>query len=248
MDIIVNNIIAILLSLIFGYFFGSIPVGVILCRLIKGKDPRDFGSKNSGGTNVGRIFGIKLGAVTILLDVLKTVLPMFLVYFLLQTTKNTNFMVKNFGENFNGCFYLIIFFAPLGATIGHCWPIFADFHGGKAVASITGFAFFSSPIVFLIGFVLFGATLKRHKIVSLASMISTFCLSLILWIFFIIGKITSFDTSILMWGFGLFESWASLTLSYCIIFTVMTGILIFRHRNNIKKLINGCENKIHWMK
>ena len=68
MDIILYNIIACLASLIFGYFFGSIPVGVILCRLFRGEDPRESGSQNSGGPNVGRLYGKKLGAATIILD------------------------------------------------------------------------------------------------------------------------------------------------------------------------------------
>lgn len=248
MDIILNNIIACLLSLLFGYFFGSIPVGVILCRLFRGEDPRESGSNNSGGTNVGRLYGKKLGAATIILDALKTVLPMFLVWILLKFTKNTDFMVKNFGDNFNGNFFLIILFAPLGATIGHCWPIFADFRGGKAVSSYAGFALFTCWAGFLVSFLTFGAVLKKTKIVSLSSMISTSVFALISWVMFILSNFISFNFNLFFVGFGKIELWSSFSLAYAIVSTIITLILIFRHRNNIKKLAAGCENKIKWLK
>lgn len=248
MDIILNNIIACLLSLIFGYFFGSIPFGVILCRLFRGEDPREKGSKNSGGTNVGRLYGMKLGAATIILDALKTILPMILVWIFLKFAINDNFMVKNFGEDFSNKIYLITIFAPLGATIGHCWPIFANFRGGKAVSSYAGFALLTCWAGFLASFLAFGATLKKTKFVSLSSMIGSFVFAIISWILFILSKFTEFNVNLLFIGFGKIELWSVINLSYAIISTLITFILIFRHRNNIKKLANGCENKIRWMK
>ena len=80
MDIILYNIIVGFCSLLIGYFFGSIPTGVILCKLIYGKDPRQDGSKNSGGTNVGRLFGKKMGVLVIALDMIKTAIPVGVVW------------------------------------------------------------------------------------------------------------------------------------------------------------------------
>lgn len=248
MNIILYNIIACLASLIIGYFFGSIPVGVILCRLFRGEDPREKGSKNSGGTNVGRVFGMKLGAVTILLDALKTILPMFLVWILLKFAGLSKIMVKNFGEDFYNSGSLIILFAPLGATIGHCWPIYLDFRGGKAVSNYSGFALFTCWLSFVVGFLSFGATLKKTKIVSISSMIGSIVATLCAWALFFISKFTGFDANLFFIGFGIVELWSNVGLDYAIVTTVMTLILIFRHRSNIKKLLNGCENKIKWMK
>lgn len=248
MDIILYNIIACLASLIFGYFFGSIPVGVILCRLFKGQDPRDFGSKNSGGTNVGRIFGMKLGAATILLDALKTILPMILVWILLKFCGLSKIMVKNFNQDFYNNGSLIILFAPLGATLGHCWPIFADFRGGKAVSNYTGFTFLTCWLSFVLGFLAFGGTLKKSKYVSLSSIIGSSVATLVSWAMYIFATLTSFDMNLFFIGFGIWTLWSSACLEYAIIMTLMSFILIFRHRNNIKKLIAGCENKIKWMK
>ena len=248
MDIILYNIIACLASLIFGYFFGSIPVGVILCRLFRGQDPRENGSKNSGGTNVGRLFGMKLGAATILLDALKTVLPMILVWIFLNFCGIKSLFAEKLGESMFHEGALVILLAPLGATLGHCWPVFSDFRGGKAVASYAGFALLTCWATLLIGFLSFGITLKKTKYVSLSSMVGSLVCATLAWAMFFIQKYTSFSMSIFFWGFGLIELWVSASLEFAIISTLMTGILIFRHRSNIRKLTAGCENKIKWMK
>ena len=248
MDIILYNIIACLASLIFGYFFGSIPVGVILCRLFRGQDPRENGSKNSGGTNVGRLFGMKLGAATIILDALKTVLPMILVWVLLEFCGIKDFFYKQLGENMVHDGAIVIMLAPLGATLGHCWPVFSDFRGGKAVASYAGFALFTSWASLIISFLAFGITLKKTKFVSLSSMIGSTVAALLGWAMFFVQKYALVSMSICFWGFGLIELWASANLEFAIVSTLMTGILIFRHRSNIRKLAAGNENKIKWMK
>ena len=248
MDIILYNIIACLCSLIFGYFFGSIPVGVILCRLFRGEDPRENGSKNSGGTNVGRLYGMKLGAATILLDAFKTVLPMILVWVLLNFAGIKTEFAQNLGEEMFHGGALVIMMAPLGATIGHCWPVFSDFRGGKAVASYAGFALFTSWLSLIIGFFSFGITLKKSKFVSLSSMIGATVTALISWVMFALQFSGILDMSFAFWRFGLIELWASANLEFAITSTLITGMLIFRHRQNIRKLAAGNENKIKWMK
>ena len=248
MDIILYNIIACLASLILGYFFGSIPVGVILCRLFRGEDPRENGSQNSGGTNVGRLYGKKLGAATIIFDAIKTILPLILVWVLLEFAGIKAVFAKNLGSEMfhNGA--LVIMLAPLGATLGHCWPIFAGFRGGKAVASYAGFALLTNWACLLIGFLTFGITLKKTKYVSLSSMISSLVFAICSWVIFILSIKTSLNVNFTFWGFGLVELWAVANLEFAITSTFMTGILIFRHRNNIRKLAAGNENKIKWMK
>ena len=248
MDIILYNIIACLASLILGYFFGSIPVGVILCRLFRGQDPRENGSKNSGGTNVGRLFGKKLGAATIVLDALKTLIPMFLVWILVEIVGIKDIFAQKLGGTMFSDGKLVILLAPLGATIGHCWPIFADFRGGKAVASYAGYALCTSWFNVIISFLAFGLTLKKTKYVSLSSIVGSIVFALVSWAMFFVDKFTAFDCNIFFWGFGLLELWSVNGLEFAIISTLMTGILIFRHRQNIRRLAAGTENKIKWMK
>jgi glycerol-3-phosphate acyltransferase PlsY len=248
MDIILYNIIACLASLILGYFFGSIPVGVILCRLFRGEDPRENGSQNSGGTNVGRLYGKKLGAGTIILDAIKTILPMILVWVLINFAGiKSLFSSKLGGEMFhNGA--LVVMLAPLGATLGHCWPIFAGFRGGKAVASYAGFALLTNWATLILGFLSFGITLKKTKYVSLSSMVGSVVVAILSWTLYILAITTTLNVNLTFWGFGIIELWAAANLEFAIISTLMTGILIFRHRNNIRKLAAGNENKIKWMK
>ena len=248
MDIILYNIIACLASLILGYFFGSIPVGVILCRLFRGEDPRNGGSQNSGGTNVGRLYGKKLGAATIILDAIKTVLPMILVWVLLNFAGIKSLFASKLGGEMFHDGALVIMLAPLGATLGHCWPIFAGFRGGKAVASYAGFALLTNWATLIIGFLAFGITLKKTKYVSLSSIIGSIVVGLCSWVLYILAIFTSLKVNFTFWGFGLVELWAVANLEFAIVSILMTGILIFRHRNNIRKLAAGTENKIKWMK
>ena len=249
MDIILYNIIAILLSLIFGYFFGSIPTGVILCRLFYGKDPRDFGSKNSGGTNVGRVFGMKIGAATIILDAFKTIFPMIIVYIILKFTNLNGIFFNNFGENFfhNGLTMLIV--APLGATIGHCWPIFAHFRGGKAVASFAGFAIATCWLTFGLSLIAFLVTLKITKHVSLSSIIGSIVAMIGGWVLYILSIFTSnFNINFTFWGFGYEQFWVTASLEFAIVSTLIAVILVIRHKSNIKRLVSHSESKIKWMK
>ena len=143
---------------------------------------------------------------------------------------------------------LVIMLAPLGATLGHCWPVFAGFKGGKAVASLTGFVFFTNWLMAVIGFVAFGITLKKSKYVSLSSMVGSFVTTLVAWTLYILAVTNVFDCSIFFWGFGLGNFWASADLWFAIVSTLITGMLIFRHRSNIRKLAAGVESKIKWMK
>lgn len=249
MDIILYNIIAILLSLIFGYFFGSIPTGVILCRLFYGKDPRDFGSKNSGGTNVGRVFGMKIGAATIILDAFKTIFPMIIVYIILKFANLNGVFFNNFGENLlhNGLTMLIV--APLGATLGHCWPIFAHFKGGKAVASFAGFAIATCWMTFGISLIAFILTLKISKHVSLSSIIGSIVAMIGAWILFILGVcLPNLNVNFAFWGFGFDEFWVVASLEFAIVSTLFAVILVIRHISNIKRLVSHSESKIKWMK
>ena len=249
MDIILYNIIAILLAFIFGYFFGSIPTGVILCRLFYGKDPRDFGSKNSGGTNVGRVFGMKMGAATIILDAFKTVFPMVFVYLILNFAGLKQVFINNFGENFFHSGLTMLIIAPLGATIGHCWPIYAHFKGGKAVSSFAGFAIATSWMTFGLSLIAFLITLKKSKHVSLSSIVGSSVAAISSWIIFVLGIcIPNLNVNLCFWGFGKDISWVVSSLEFAIVSTLIFVMLVVRHKSNIKRLASHTESKIKWMK
>ena len=106
-----------ILSLLFGYLAGSISSAIIVCRLFSLPDPRTLGSKNAGATNVHRIGGLLVGFFTLLGDFLKTSLPMLLVYKL------------DYGREAS-------LWVGVMAVIGHCFPLYFSFRGGKGVASM----------------------------------------------------------------------------------------------------------------
>lgn len=245
MDIILYNIIVGFCSLLIGYFFGSIPVGVILCKLIYGKDPRQEGSKNSGGTNVGRLFGKKMGVLVIVLDMIKTAIPLVGVWAIftfspLKATFEANLGAKMFDDGI-----LYIYLAPLGAAIGHCFPIFAKFKGGKAVATFGGFGLSTSWFMSLIGFSTFFITLKAKKYVSLASISAGIAVIVFSWAVYALQFVIPES----FWHFGMW-GWGSYLLAgweYASVATIISLLLIIRHAPNIKRLINHEERKITWM-
>ena len=208
-----------------GYLFGSISSGIILSRKIYKKDIRELGSKNSGATNMGRIFGLKVGFIVIILDMLKTAIPIWICYFILKFTALSNYNLDKIG-------FLI---AGLSALIGHCYPIYHKFKGGKAVSSFAGIIASTSWILIPIGLFLFLLLLKIQKKVSLTSIIVSITLS-------ILSIPLIFLPNYLM-NFGIEAS-----IYYTIILFISSLILIFRHKENIKRIINGEESKIKWMK
>ena len=245
MDIILYNIIIGLSTFLIGYFFGSIPTGVVLCKLIYHKDPRLEGSKNSGGTNVGRLFGKKMGLTVIILDMIKTAIPLIVVWSIftfspLKTTFEANLGAKMFDDGI-----LYIYLAPLGAAIGHCYPVFAKFRGGKAVATFGGFGLATSWFLSLIGFGTFFITLKAKKYVSLSSIMAGIMVIIFSWLLYGLQfMIPESFWHFFMWGWGsyLLSGW-----EYATVATLISILLIFRHSANIKRLINHEERKITWM-
>lgn len=249
MDIILYNIIACLASFILGYFFGSIPVGVILCRLFYKADPRESGSKNSGGTNVGRLFGKKIGFATIFFDALKTFGPMILVWALINFAGIKELFSSNLGGSIYHDGLLAIMLVPLGSTIGHCWPIFAQFKGGKAVSSYGGFAISTCWGSFICSGIAFLTTLKISKHVSLSSIVGSTVSTVLAWTLYLLGIfLPDFNVNFVFWGFGKTALWAVSSLEFAIVSTLIGIILICRHYSNIKRLASGTESKIKWMK
>ncbi|MDE5051872.1 glycerol-3-phosphate 1-O-acyltransferase PlsY [Niallia taxi] len=199
-------IIAILIIL--AYLIGSIPSGLIIGKAFYKIDIREHGSGNLGGTNSFRILGKKAGFVVTFSDILKgtlaTCLPLLLSLF---TDIQVNVSPLIFG---------------VVAVIGHMYPIFAGFKGGKAVATSAGILLGHEPLMFLIIMVVFFLSLYLSKYVSLSSMIAGFAglvYSIILW-----------DDKLLI-----------------AILAILTIFVVYRHRANIKRILNKTEPKITWL-
>lgn len=245
MDIILYNIIVGFVALILGYFFGSIPTGIIIGKVFFHRDPRLEGSKNSGGTNVGRLFGKKIGLICIILDMFKTIIPLIIVWTIIKLSTLNQTLIDNFGSGLwnNGVMY--IYLAPLGAMIGHCYPVFAKFSGGKAVATVGGFVLATSWLLSIVGLLVFFIVLKLKKYVSLGSMLAVVAVILVSWAMIIVkyyGPVSFANFGMIGWG-----DYVIAGFEYAGAITFGGALLIVRHRTNIKRLINKEESKIKWM-
>ena len=198
-----------ILGIVIGYIVGSIPWALIIGKVFYKTDVREYGRGTRGGTNAGRVLGKKAGIAVIVLDALKAFFVMMAFNFISPS---------------------VIPFAGLSVSIGHCFPLFAQFKGGKGVACAAGYLLGLSVFGFLdpfFGFIypvlIFFLVLGLSKMVSLSSMI-----------FLISATIISFLTS------------SNILVNICI--ALLTVFVIYRHIPNIKKIIAGKENKVTWIK
>lgn len=242
MEIVWINIAVIAASLIVGYLFGSIPSGVIIGKVFFHKDPRDYYSHNSGGTNSGRVFGKKIGVLVIILDMIKTALPIYAIWATLTFSGLRGYMIWNTGYDAAPLYYWL---AGLAAAVGHCWPIYIHFKGGKAVSCFMGTNIMTSWVEFLFAGGTYLIVSGRKKIVSLASISASIVGALVAWIMFILT--VTIKTNIpfdlyYSWGFG-FLPMFHFGWEFALVDTLIAPLLIFRHRANIKRLREGTEAK-----
>ena len=178
------------------YLMGSIPFGLILTKLFLKKDIREIGSGNIGATNVLRTGNKIIGYTTLILDILKAVTPVIYVKF-------------NFPE--------FLYIASLCSFLGHVFPIWLKFKGGKGVATYLGILFAINIYFGLIFITIWLITFALSKFSSLSSLTASFSIPIYLLI------LTQFDQ-------GIF-------------FTIMFVLIFFTHRENIKRLKNKEETK-----
>ena len=160
-----KTVILLICSLI-GYLFGSIPTSIVIGKIFFKKDIREYGSKNAGGTNAGRVFGKKVGLIVIIIDIIKTIIPIIAAYFICKYTSLNNYGVTDYAYQFSAIFCII----------GHCFPIFAQFKGGKGVSSFAAIIFCTNWLLTIIGLSIFFLVLKLKKYVSLSSISCAFIL------------------------------------------------------------------------
>jgi len=203
------------------YLVGSIPPSIIMSKIVKGIDIRKHGSGNAGGSNVFRVLGWKYGISVILLDALKGAIAVLLVARLYYG----NFPFPN-ATPFDD-FTLVQIIAGVFAIIGHIWTIFAGFKGGKGIATGLGILVSIVTIDMLLGLVVFAVVVSISKYISLGSLAAAFSVPIIMII-----RENVFDVDIS--GYH-----TILPLTIFLAFLVM-----FTHKANIKRLLQGNENKI----
>jgi len=211
--------------ILLSYLVGSIPTSLLITKLIKGIDIRQHGSGNAGGTNVIRVLGLKEGIFVILFDTFKgfaaTVFISRLMYSPFPFTNLTPF------EDFT----LVQILAGSAAVVGHIWTVFGGFKGGKGIATAAGMLIGVAPIDILIATGVFFIVFISSRYVSLGSISAAVAFPLTL---FFRENIFKAEVD----GYG--------TL---IFFSIGIAILLmFTHRSNIKRLLEGREHKIKLFK
>lgn len=188
----------ILVLMIIAYLLGSIPSGVWIGKLLYHKDIREYGSGNTGATNTFRILGVKAGTFALIIDVMKGVLATYLPIWL--------------GTDIHPIFIGVF------AIIGHVFPLYINFKGGKAVATSAGVALALHPIFLLIFVGVFLGILFLTSMVSISSILAV--------LFAAIGSFFLNDPvfSTMIW--------------------IVVLLIIYLHRENIKRLKNGTESKV----
>lgn len=188
-----------IIVVIISYLLGSIPFAYIIIRLFKGIDIREVGSGNVGTTNALRTAGKRVALAALLGDLLKGLAAAWLG-------------MRAGGQGLAAA-------CVLAAVIGHCWPLFIGFKGGKGMATTAGAVLFLMPKVFLLLAIIFILIVLFSRYVSLASISVAVLLPLI----------------------ALFMSQSG---SYLLASVILTLLVVYRHRENIERLLNGNERKI----
>jgi glycerol-3-phosphate acyltransferase PlsY len=198
------NVLNTLVALLAAYLIGSLSFAVITSRLLGLADPRSYGSMNPGATNVLRSGNKAAALLTLALDVLKGYVPVLLVLV--------------YGPRF-GLDETVAAFAGLAAFIGHLWPVFFRFKGGKGVATAAGVLLAINPLLGLFTLASFGLIVAFSRYVSLAS---------------IVAAVFAPFYQALIWG----------PEPLILAIVVMSLLLIWRHEGNIRKLLAGTESKL----
>ena len=201
------------LLIFLSYLIGSIPTSVWVSKYFFEIDIRDYGSGNAGATNTYRILGKKWGTLVMIVDMLKgvigTSLYVFIPYYLTHELQRTNFMIG----------------LGLAAVVGHIFPIWAEFKGGKGVATLFGMAVAIQPLVALCCVGVFLAVLYLTRFVSLSSILAG--VSFMVFILFIFNEHETL---------------------YRIFAVLVALMIVLTHQKNITRILKGTESKVPILK
>lgn len=214
---------ALIAIIVLSYFVGSIPTAIIISKKVKGIDIREHGSGNAGGTNVFRVLGWKYGVGVILLDACKALIAVLLVA---QLAVYSDIQFSPSAANNFMVFQLI---AGIAAILGHVWSIFANFRGGKGIATALGMLLAITTIDMLIAIGVFIIVVYIWRYVSLGSILGAVTIPLIMFI-----RHSVFHAEIRAYG----------TLLPILVAILL--LVVYTHRKNIIRLLNGSENKIRF--
>ena len=195
---------------VLAYLLGSLPSAVWLGQAYYGIDVRDFGSGNAGATNTFRVLGRKAGTLVIALEIFKG---------LTAVTLATIWMQLGFVAESQIILFKLVF--GISAVVGHIFPIYVGFKGGKGVATLLGMVLGINPLVAGLCIAVFIIVLLITKYVSLGSILGTLTFPTML----LISDVEPNNTILIIFGFTFFI------------------VVLFTHKKNVQRILNGTENK-----
>lgn len=205
-----------MICLIIGYMFGLIQTSYLYGRM-KGLDIRQHGSGNAGSTNALRVLGKKAGAISLAGDCFKCVAAVVVVRLLFKSS---------YGE----IMPLLSIYAAAGCILGHNFPFYLRFHGGKGIAASVGMIAAIDWKIFIIAAVVFFSAYFITHYVSVGSLA---------------GYLSAWIAFLVFGQMGFYQVEQPVLIEMYVIMTVLTALAWYRHRENIKRLIQGTENKLY---
>ncbi len=197
-------------ALLIGYLLGGVQSAILYGRL-KGIDIRTKGSGNAGTTNAVRVLGKKAGAIVLLIDVLKAIVAICISRLL-------------FGGNHSNQMILISLYSGIGAILGHSYPLFFGFKGGKGIATTVGILLGIDHRIFVVSGLLFLISFAITRIVSISSLILTTSIPILIILLY--ARVGTVGVEAMFLAF------------------FITAFTFYRHRANIKRLMDGTESKL----
>jgi glycerol-3-phosphate acyltransferase PlsY len=202
-----------LVLIIVAYLIGSIPTALLVSKRFFGIDIRDYGSGNMGATNTFRVLGSRYGTMVMAFDILKGIsavmLYNFLPFYLNHDLERTNLMLG----------------LGLAAVVGHVFPVFANFRGGKGVATLLGMVLAIQPVIAVSCIGIFVLVLFLTRYVSLSSILAAVALPIcVLWI------------------------WNENEILYRVFALIVAALVIVTHQKNIGRILRGVESRIPILK
>ena len=202
-----------LLLIFLAYLVGSVPTALIISRRYFGIDIRDYGSGNMGATNTFRVLGSKFGTIVMVFDMMKGIAAVslynFLPYYFHNELDRTNFMIG----------------LGLSAVIGHIFPVFAGFRGGKGVATLFGMLVAVQPVIAISCISVFLLVLYFTRYVSLSSVLAALSLPIcVLWI------------------------WNEHEFIYRLFALLVAALVVITHQKNIGRILRGVESRVPILK
>ncbi len=201
---------------IIAYLIGSVNFSVLISKKMAGFDVREKGSGNAGSTNVLRTVGKKAAALTLICDILKGVVSVLIAFIIGKIAKNASPAI-------------LVELAAIFVVVGHTFPIFFGFRGGKGVATGLGIILLINWKIGLICLVFALLLMALTRMVSLGS-ISAAVLFAVLTIFIRDSYIVEFENNFIIFGF------------------LLAGFVVFNHRANLQRILAGTENKLSFKK